>query len=56
MLLTQNKNGEPFIKREEPPIKKEKKAVLRCLDGGFAEINDEEGIEADIARYIAEPV
>ena len=56
MLLTQNENGEQLIKREEPPIKKEKKAVLRCLDGDFSEINDEEGIEAEIERYIAEPV
>ena len=43
-------------KCDEPPVKKLKASVISCLDGDFAEVNEGNGLDAEIDRYIAEPV
>ena len=40
----------------EPQPKKNKKVIFSCLDGDFAEVNECVGIDAEVERYIAEPV
>ena len=57
LVLAQQENCEETqIKNEEVPIKKQKKAVFSCLDGDFADINDDVGLDAEIERYLVEPV
>ena len=41
---------------EELPEKRIKRSLIHCLDGDFSEVNEGVGIEAEIDRYIAEPV
>ena len=41
---------------EEQPAKRIKRSLMNCLDGDFSEVNEGVGIEAEIDRYIAEPV